>query len=894
MRRLTFVLFFLSGAVALVYEVVWLRQLVLLLGSTHVAVTSVLTAFMAGLALGAFAWGSYADRSRWHPLLLFGSLEVGVGIFAFVVQFLLDPLGPMGLFLADRLDSRSGIIRFAAFVLPLVTLLPPTILMGGTLPMLSKFLTRQTDRMGSSVGYLYAVNTFGAVMGTALAGFFLIPWLGVNRTITIAASANFALGGISFLAARRAETVSGPTSVRSKVKARGTVGLAHNPKQSPKKRAPALEMAHLPSNIALWATAGTGFLALVYEIAWTRVLVLILGSSVYAFTSMLATFLTGLAAGASFGARLADRLQTRQRLVRALAATIALGALAGYVTLLLLPTLPSAFASSFDSWGLATDNVSNQRSRLFRLLALEFSYAFTVMLPATVFMGMVFPFAIRLWVWRADLIGRGVGTVYAANSGGTILGALAGGFIILPVAGLQGSILMMVAGGFLLAATVIGSLPGSTWRRRGAALGTAAVLSGVLVAWRPPWDPMVMNSGIYQYAPNLRGVSLPENAFASMVHEDSELLHYEEGLTANVVVGRQPSTGNIWMAINGKIDASSNKDLETQLLLGHLPMLLGSGSSEARRVVVIGYASGITTGAVTRHNPARVVAVEIEPAVLRASTYFDPFNHRPLSDPRVRAVEADGRRFLLADRNAYDVIISEPSSPWMTMAANLFTREFFEIGRRRLAPEGVFAQWIQIYGVTTDDLRSLVKTFATVFPHVTILWTTPGQDMVLLGSAVPLQMDIGRLETMMASPEVAQDLARVNIRSVPDLLTYHIVGDAEVHAFVGDAKLNTDDNALIEFRAPLTMHAWERTGAANRSALEALAVDPLALGSNVPVDSAARAGLYANLGEAFAGKKMMRRAVEALRRAQKIHPTERGARLLTSYEAGEFQSAPSK
>ena len=186
------------------------------------------------------------------------------------------------------------------------------------------------------------------------------------------------------------------------------------------------------------------------------------------------------------------------------------------------------------------------------------------------------------------------------------------------------------------------------------------------------------------------------------------------------------------------------------------------------------------------------------------------------------------------------VIISEPSSPWMTMAANLFTREFFEIGRSRLAPGGVFAQWLQLYGVTTDDLRSLVKTFATVFPHVTIFWTTPGQDMVLLGSVVPLEMDIGGLTSTMASPEVAQDLARINIRRVPDLLAYHLIGDDEVRAFAGDATLNTDDNALIEFRAPLTMHAFEQTGGANTRALDALAADPLARASGLPADSPAK------------------------------------------------------
>jgi spermidine synthase len=323
-------------------------------------------------------------------------------------------------------------------------------------------------------------------------------------------------------------------------------------------------------------------------------------------------------------------------------------------------------------------------------------------------------------------------------------------------------------------------------------------------------------------------------------------------------------------------------------------MLFGSRSSGQPRVAVIGYASGITTGAVTRHDPAHVVAVEIEPAVLRAARFFDAFNDRPLDNPRVRAVETDGRRFLLADRSLYDVIISEPSSPWMTMAANLFTREFFEIGRRRLVPGGVFAQWLQLYGVTTEDLRSLMKTFATVFPHVSIFWTTPGQDMVLLGSDVRLHMDIGRITSSLANAKVAEDLARIHIRSASDLLVYHLIGDDQVRAFAGDATLNTDDNALIEFRAPLTMHAFEQTGAANTRALEALAADPLAFASGVPDDATLTAGLYRNLGEAFARKKMTNRAVAALRRAQDIQPTDEGARLLQVHGAGQPSTTESK
>lgn len=654
MRRLAFVLFFLSGGLALLYEVVWLRLLVLVFGSTQFAVTSVLTAVMAGLALGSLLFGRYVDSSRRNPLVLYAVLEVGIGLFAFAVPYLLDALSSLGLLISNRFIPSFYVASLVRFLLSLLVLVVPTTLMGGTLPVLSRFVTRREEEIGAAVGSLYAINR------------------------------------------------------------------------------------------------------------------------------------------------------------------------------------------------------------------------------------------------RLEIVGKTVGTVYAADTVGTIFGAVLGGFVILPLAGLQGGILVAVGGGLLLAALLTWGFPGWTMIRRSAALA-AALLFVTLVAARPAWDPLVMNSGIYQYAPDLRGVALTADEFASLTHDDVELVYYEEGMTANVVVGRTRSTGNLWISINGKIDASSNRDLETQLLLGHLPMLLGRGSAaDARQAVVIGYATGITTGAVTRHNPARVVAVEIEAAVLRASAFFDAFNHQPLSNPRVQSVEADGRSFLLADPVRYDAIISEPSSPWMTVAANLFTREFFEIGRSRLAPGGIFCQWIQLYGLPLDELRSLVKTFAAVFPHVTIFWGIRDQDIIVLGSETPLQIDLRSVDAVLAQPEVAGDLARIGVRRVEDLLAYYLMDDAEVRAFVGAARLNTDDNALIEFRAPLTMHSWARTRDANARLLHALVGDPLSHASGLAVEPTLQAEVYTNLAQAFYSKRMFSRAADAMRRAQELHPTNERAARLASYEAAAMQAVGSQ
>lgn len=358
-----------------------------------------------------------------------------------------------------------------------------------------------------------------------------------------------------------------------------------------------------------------------------------------------------------------------------------------------------------------------------------------------------------------------------------------------------------------------------------------------------------------------------------------------------MLVARQPSTDNVWLSIDGKIDASSRSDLATQLLLGHLPIVWRSaGRDEAPSAAVIGYASGITTGAVTRHAPSRVAAVEIEPAVIRASVLFNDVNHAPLDDPAVRLVESDGRTFLAADSDPYDVIVSEPSNPWMTMAANLFTREFFDAGRGRLAPGGVFSQWIQLYGMRPEDLRSLVATFAAVFPRVAMFWGIPGRDLVLLGSDAALGVDVERLEAALSDATVAADLARIDIRGVEDLLAFYLTDDAGARAFAAGAPLNTDDNGRIEFRAPRSLHADTRS--ANVAALARFAVDPLGGAANLEPDAERRSDRYVALGRAFYRREMYGRAVAALREAEALRPTETGALRLESYERVLREAGP--
>jgi spermidine synthase len=541
-----------------------------------------------------------------------------------------------------------------------------------------------------------------------------------------------------------------------------------------------------------WVLFGTGFCAMVYEVAWSRLLGLILGSSVYAFTLMLTAFLLGTALGSSAGAMLLSRRVSRP--LRLLVGSLTLAAITAWVSHLCFGQLPYIYV---DLYGL----VSGRDELIFPMQSL---IALGVMTPVTFFLGMAFPLAMELLSPSAERVGRDVARLYLFNTTGAVVGALGAGFLLLPVLGIQRTLVLAVCVGLSLAAAVWlrCSLTG---RRRALGLAGLGLLLGVALSLRPYWNPLVMSAGMYKYVSDLPDYS--HEAVRNYALSDFELLYYSEGTGAVVTVARSISNGNIWLANNGKVDASSQADLSTQLLLGHLPFLHRPASQTA---LVVGLGSGITAGSVTLEpNLKHIDILEIEPAVVTASHYFDEVNLRPLEDPRVRLIRNDARNHLVLYEGVYDVMINEPSNPWISGVSNLFTLEFLRLGAQRLAPDGVFCQWIQTYGMGKDDLRSLLRTFAEVFPHV-LLYQAPGDaDMVLIGSRQPLTVDP---ERFWSTPGRAEDLLRIEARAAGDLLAYARLDRPAIMKLAGDVGLNTDDNVRIEFSAPLHLH-YDTSGA---------------------------------------------------------------------------------
>ncbi len=797
-RRALLLIFFLSGASGLIYQVVWNRGLVLVFGSTTHATSTVLAAFMGGLAAGSLLVGRRGDRFG-EPLRVYALLEAAIAVLSVAVLLVIPWLVPLYRLVSSGGDVPLSLLTGVRFALACLVLLPPTALMGATLPILSAHLERKGGRQGESAagsgaGSLYAANTIGAVAGTALAGFALLPALGMMRSALVAAAANLAACVAALRLSRSLAAAGGSTpAVEGSTPSNAPAAPDAAARPGPAAGEPALSDARLAILMVAFAASGAG--ALVFEVVWTRILALVLGSSTQAFTIMLTTFLAGLALGSA----LATRWLPRLRHPLAAFAIIEVGAgLTAYLGVYLFPELPYSF--------MALYGASGGPSVLFH--AGRFLLAALVMLPPTVFLGAAFPLAARAALaGRADVSGP-VASLYAANTIGAILGACAAGFRFIPALGLQGTLVMGCLLNLAVAALLIAASPTGRPAARFAMAGALLVLLPGLVAGAPAWTGPAMTSGVYQYAPRYLQQFKSRSQFREY-HRRLTQLYYRDGPTTTVTVERRPERYegkvNLVLSVNGKVDASSTGDMDTQVLSTALPLMAHPG---ARSVLVIGLASGVSAGSALIHPIESLTIAEIEPAMIEAQRFFEEINGRPLDDPRTRLRLEDARNELLLSDATYDIIASEPSNPWLSGPSKLFTREFFELARRRLRPGGILCQWVQLYGMDLDALKALLRTFGTVFPHRLVFKGATG-DLLVMGSAEPIRLDAAAIRERMANPRIKADLARVHIDDLVELLARFRLGDEGVIRFTGaldEGPLNTDDNGLIEFAAARSLY----------------------------------------------------------------------------------------
>jgi spermidine synthase len=766
LRRTIFLCFFLSGASGLIYEIIWIRMLGLVFGHTVYAITTVLVAFMGGLGLGSYLGGRLADRAR-DLLRAYGFLEIGIGVYCLLTPWLLEAVKLVYLGLARSIDLPFGVYTLIQFLLAALVIVVPTTLMGATLPILTRFSVRDLGAVGRLVGALYAVNTFGAVLGTYLVGFELLPALGMRATLIVAAGLNITIGGVILFIGRRPAVGAIPET---------DAVAARAPVTDPAFRTVAW--------VLMLGFALSGAASMVYEVAWTRALTLIIGSSTYAFSAMLVSFLVGIAAGSAWFGRRATRSPATVAGFAVLQIAIAVSAATVFP---LFDQLPGVFLRGFQI---------SQSPGFIRTLQVALSVA--AMLAPTFCIGVTFPYVAQILTTDGGRIGSQVGLVYATNTVGAILGSATTGFFLIPGIGVEATIRSGMAVNLLVGLALL-MVCGLTMRAR--ILAGVGVAAGIVaVALLPSWDRQVMSSGVSVYASRYVSIS-PGSSWRDSLRTEP-LLYYRDGISATVTVHRQAS-GQTILRVNGKADASSVSDLHTQLMLGHLPAILHPNPKTA---FVIGLGSGITVGALTQHPLERIDVAEIEPAVIEASDFFSLENRRALSDPRVHTSPADGRNFLLATPARYDLLISEPSNPWIGGIATLFTVEFFDIARRHLAPEGIMVQWVHSYVMAPEDLRMVIASFRTVFPHAT-LWTTMPGDYLLIGTLTPLEVDLDRVRAVYAAnPSLRHDLKQIKFPSPEVLLADFYLDEHELGRLTAGAPLNTDDRLPLEFSAPRNLY----------------------------------------------------------------------------------------
>ena len=773
--------FFLSGFGSLILEVVWTRQLRLIFGSTTLAASTILVAYMLGLGIGGLVGGRIAHRLR-RGIAAYGVIEIVIGLIALAVPFLLGALPPLARTLT--VDAGPWGLVLGRFFVALLVLLVPTILMGATLPIVVAAVTRDDPAIGARTGLLYGINTLGAVAGVFATAFVLFPRLGLWQSNVFGALLDVAVGVVALAAFGRANADA--TRAPAASAATGAADATHPVTTS----APALDPRDVPPvGVLLVAYALVGFTALVYEVSWTRALALVLGSSIYAFSSMLGAFLVGIALGSLAARRFVDR--SREPIVLLIAGLIVLGVASLAVTLL-LPLLPEAFLGLLRLTGpIGT-----------KMVLLQVALCVVVQLPATLVLGALFPLLTRLVAAAGSRPGAAVGRVYFANTIGCAAGAFLAGFVLVPTLGLRDTLALAAAVNLLSAALVL-----IAQRTLGGAARAAAVVpvvaAAALLVVPLPFDATALTRGSY------RGPELVLDFGIRDVPLDGvprgELLYYRDGMNSTVSVHQQDGVREL--RVNGKADASTGGDMSTQILLGQLPLLFGP---PPERVAVIGYASGVTAGSVAQHPVERIDVIEIEPAILEAERYFRDANGRPLDDPRVHPIVDDGRAHLAASPGAYDVIISEPSNPWMSGVSNLFTREFFAIAREALRPGGRLLQWVQLYAMPPEDLYSILAALRSEFAYVyAFSYGEEEPDLLLLATDRPLARDdLPHWEKL--PPAVRHDLRRIGNFSTSDLWSLLRLLPADVDALVAEAPLvNRDDNLHIELATPWLLGAMQ-------------------------------------------------------------------------------------
>ena len=786
--------FFLSGFAGLIYELLWTRMMVKIIGCAPFAVSIILTIFMGGLGLGSYLAGRIIDRIQ-QPLALvkvYGLLELVIGVYALLIPLVLTAFKPLQTILYNGLYDRFMVYHLVTFMLSALVLGLPIICMGATLPILCRFCVANLTHLGTRAGRLYGLNTIGAALGALSCGFWLISRWGVAGTLAAAVAVSLMIGLACLAISYKARL-----GLVAKIRAVGVDEPETHKKPSISPDPP----GSLESKAALAIFGVSGFCAMASEVIWTRLLGLIVGPTTYSFTIVLVTFITGLALGSLIFGHLADRSKNAFRLLlftQIAAALLVLGISQ------LLGGSQLFFAKLIFSF----------KDQFALLNFLKAAVLFGFMLLPTLCFGACFPLVSKITSRSVTQVGRSIGLAYMLNSGGALMGAFCAGFVLIPLVGKESGLSLVVGLQLIICLLTVGIQLGKKKQRPLHFAGLAApLLAGlVLCIYYPAFNHGQLALGKYDRFEKIRAELIDSGWLESLFQgsgilgrsETDELVYYGDGIGGfTTVVKSVDALGTIkyTLANSGKPDATSRGDMETQTLLAHFPMLF---QKDPRAVMVIGLASGVTAGEVLWYPVDQLDILEINDQVVAASNFFATWNNHVLSDPRSRIILQDARAHLQLTGQSYDVIISEPSNPWMAGLAALFTREFFALAKDRLTDEGVFVQWMHAYQMDWETFALVGRTFAGVFPNSLLLSTEPSggaNDYLLVGFKGQNRLNLAYAEDKRA---YVQKSSNVSLKD-PRLL-YRLIVSQNLPKLFGPGDIHTDNHPRLEFAAPKLMH----------------------------------------------------------------------------------------
>lgn len=753
--RLVYVYFFISGITALVYEIIWTRQLTLVFGHTVYSVSIVLAAFMAGLGFGSYVWGHMIDRAVANregtpPLLVYGRVELLIFATSAVMSLIFSEFHVFYAWMHRWLPDSPTLFNALKALLAFGLMFIPTTFMGATLPIISKYYVTDNARLGTQIGYLYSINTLGAAAGCVLTGFLFISTFGVLQTALFASCANLLIG-IGCIRIYQEE----------------------HPGEKTPFRLPRFEWPKLTWSPELKLWMGISFVfgltALAYQVLWTRLLVFSIASTVYSFSLMLAVFLLGLCIGSLAVVPLIARAVSLRTVLIALQAGI------GVYVLFTLFTMESLLSAPWNSYSL-----TNPLKTFLRY----FKDSAALMGVPTLLFGMSFPVLIKLAAGGHEHVGRATGRIYSANTLGAILGSLVAGFVLLPWLGMEKSLVAIATINLLMVPLLFGTgddaAPG--WRK-----GVAGVTVAGVIALNAAMPGNLLDRFFMRDSAGQRDIS--------------KLLYFEEGVTATVAVFEDeygildPTAKRL---ITNGISMSASNVIATRYmkLFAHVPILLSDNPED---VMVICFGTGQTAGAAGIHpRVKRVDSVELSSSVIHAAASFQNENHNAVNNPKINIVLQDGRNFLLTTRKRYDVITGEPPPPRTAFTVNLYTKDFYQAARDRLKPGGLMAQWIPLHSQSAREVDMHFKTFLSVFPHA-IAWMSVANEILIIGSDQPIQIDFQKLKDRMAEPSVAQAMRDIYIPDATTLLSNIWFLEEAMQRLSADQPMITDNRPRIEF-----------------------------------------------------------------------------------------------